>query len=88
MPAPFNPNHAPIALEFFVVSVSVSSSVSAAAAGVGPFRGLFFKTSSSVSFIQDGNEIILDNFVKNGTLWIQGGFVSAIVTATNVYGLR
>lgn len=83
-----NPNHAPVAQTFVLVSVSVLTSASAIAAGIGPFRGLFFRTSSSVTISQDGNEIIVDNFVKNGILWIQGSFVAAIATATNVYALR
>lgn len=88
MPAPFSPFATPVAQQFFVVSVSVSTSASAVAAGIGPFRGLFFKTSSSVTISSDGNTIDIDNFAKNGILWIQGGFVAAIVTATNVYALR
>lgn len=85
---PSNPLHAPVAQQFFVVSASVATSASAIAAGLGPFRGLFFKTSSSVTISQDGNTIVVDDFPKNGILWIQGSFVSAIVTATNVYALR
>lgn len=88
MSNPANPLHAPIAQQFFVVSASVATSASAIAAGLGPFRGLFFKSSTSVTISQDGNEIIIDDFPKNGILWIQGSFVAAIATATNVYGLR
>lgn len=83
-----NPNHAPVAQQFFIVSVSVSTSASAIAAGVGPFRGLFFKTSTSVTISQDGNTIAVDDFPKNGILWIQGSFVAVIATATNVYAVR
>lgn len=86
--APTPPQHAPVIQQFFVVSVSVSSSASAAAAGVGPFRGLFFITSSSVTISQDGVQIAVDNIAKNATLWIQGSFLSVIATATAVYGVR
>lgn len=84
----FNPNHSPIANSFFVVSVSVSSTASAIASGVGPFRGLFFKASSSVTIVGlTGESLIVDNVAKNVTLWIQGTHLSVITTATAVYGL-
>mgnify|MGYP001612910373 CR=1 FL=1 len=84
----FSPNFPPVVNDFFVVSVSVSSPTSAAAAGVGSFRGLYFRTSSSVSIVGlSGNSIDIDNFAKNSILWIQGAYVSVIATATNVYGV-
>lgn len=81
------PLYTPVINDFFVVSVSVSSSASAVAAGVGPFRGLFFKTSSSVTITMDDKSIDIDNFIKNSTLWIQGSYLSVIATATAVYGV-
>jgi len=79
-------NNAGVINAYAVVSVSVSSSTSAALAGVGPFRGLFFRTSSSISMVGvNGNTIDLDNIAKNVTLWIQGNYVSVIATATSVF---
>jgi len=76
------------ASRFFVVSVSVSTSTSAMAAGVGPFRGLFFKTTSSVTMVGfNGNSIVLDAVQKNAIIWIQGNHISVIATATAVFGL-
>lgn len=84
-----NPNHAPVAQVFAVVSVSVSSQASAAAAGVGPFRGLFVITSASFTITgQNNNTIVIDNLAKNTTLWIEGAFISAIATATSIFMLR
>lgn len=83
-----DPKYAAKANDFFVVSVSVASRASAAAAGVGPFVGLFFRVSSSVTLISEsGNSLILNDVARNTTLWIQGAYVSAIATATAVYGV-
>lgn len=83
-----SPVNAPVINGFFVVSVSVSSSTSAALAGVGPFRGLFFKVSSSVTLVGiNGNEIALNDVAKNVTLWMQGAYISVIATATCVFGV-
>lgn len=81
-----DPNYAPTVNAFAVVSVSVSSIVSARAAGVGPFRGIFAKTSCTFSITGiNGNILPIDNLAKNTVLWIQGAYVSAIATATSQY---
>ena len=86
--AVMNPHLPQVANAFFVVSVSVATTASAIAAGVGPFRGLFFKASSSVTLVGlTGESLVLDNVAKNATIWIQGTYVSAISTATAVYAL-
>ena len=82
------PDYAPVANIFFGVTASVATSASAAAAGVGPFRGLFFITSSSVTIRGvNGNNISVDNVAKNTTLWIAGEFCTAIATATAQFGV-
>lgn len=82
-----NRNHALSAGAFAVVSVSVSTTTSAAAAGVGPFRGLFFNTSSSVTITgNNGNTINLNDVPRNSFIWIEG-IASVISTATNVFAL-
>ena len=86
MTAVNKPTFAPTVNLFAVVSVSVSTAVSAAAAGVGPFRGIFCITSTSLTIVGvNGNSLPLDNIAKNTLLWIQGNFVSAIATATSAY---
>jgi hypothetical protein len=90
MPSWNNPNHAPVAKGFFLVSASVSSSASAIAAGVGPFRGLYFNATSSVTIVgQNGNSLRLDAVQPNAFIWIEGAFCSAIssVSASSVFGL-
>jgi len=85
-----NPNHALAVQAFFLVSVSVSSSGSAVAAGVGPFRGLFFKASSTCTIIgNNGNSLPLDNVPKNTFIWISGAYLSAIVSVscTDVFAI-
>ena len=85
-----NPNHAPVAQLFFLVSASVASEVSARAAGVGPFRGLFFKATSSCTIVGfNGSSLALDAVQPNTTIWIQGSYISALVSVstTAVYGL-
>lgn len=85
---PNRPNMANTGNVFAVVSVSVSTSTSAMAAGVGPFRAIFFKTSATISIIGvNGNTIDLDNYPKNTFFWCQGSFVSAIVTATSQFAI-
>lgn len=94
MPNPLvTPTHAPVAQQFFSVTVSVSSSASAIAAGVGPFRGLIFRTTGSCVITQDGNNLILDaiNPTPNsyGILWVQGSYLSVIAsTASAIYAVR
>lgn len=84
-----NPFQAPIGLDFAVVSVSVSTSVSAMAAGVGPFRGLFAITSCSFTVTGlNNNSMAIDNMAKNSTIWIQGAFISVIATATSLFILK
>ena len=84
--APNRPLYAPTVNTFAVVSVSVSSSTSAAAVGVGPFRGLYFITTSSVTIVGiNGNSMALDAIQKNTMLWIQGSYLSVIATATSQY---
>jgi hypothetical protein len=81
-----NPNYAPTVNQFQLVSASVATAASAAAAQVGPFRGLYFKTTSSVTIIGiNGVSLALDAVQKNTMLWVQGDFISAIGTATAVY---
>lgn len=81
-----NPNYAPIAFDFVSIGVSVSTSASAIAAQVGPFAGLFFKTSASLTIISLNNtSLAVDNVVKNTTLWIQGNYISAL--STSVIGI-
>jgi len=88
MPSNRSPNYAPIAFNFVVVSVSVSSEVSARAAGVGPFAGIFVRTATSLTVVsQTGNSISLDAVAANATIWLSGSFVSVISTATAVYAL-
>ena len=83
-----DPHFAPVGFQFAVVSVSVSTSTSAKAAGVGPFRGLFFKVSSSITIIGMNNEpLVLNAVLSNVTLWISGSHISVIATATSVYAL-
>lgn len=89
MPSFTNKLHAPVAQAFAVVSVSVSSQTSAAAAGVGPFRGLYIITSTTFTITgQNGLTMPLDNVAKNTFLWIEGSFISAIATATSIYALN
>lgn len=83
-----NPNYAPVAMQWFQVTVSVSSSASAVAAGVGPFRGLFFPVTSSTVISQDGLFMAVDAVQKNGMLWVQGSFLAIIASASAIYGLR
>lgn len=89
MPFDRRPDYAPIAFNFKQVTVSVSSEASARLAGVGPFAGLFFISSASVSIVSpDGlSTMVLDNVAKNATLWIAGNFCSVIATATSVFAL-
>jgi len=89
MPGQTRPaNYAPIGFTFFDITTSVSTEASAVAAGVGPFAGLYIKTSTSLSITSfNGNTMVLDNIAKNTTIWVSGAFVSAIVTATSQFGL-
>ncbi len=91
MPSFTNPNHAVVAQDFFLVSVSVSSSASAIAAGVGPFRGLFVNATTSFTIAgPSGNSMRVDALQANTFLWVQGAFLSAIVSVstTAIFGLR
>jgi hypothetical protein len=82
------PVYAPIAFDFFNITVSCSTVASARAAGVGPFAGLYFKVSSSVTIISPtGVSLVVDNVVKNTMLWISGNYLGAIATATSPYGV-
>ena len=78
----------PIGLDWVVVSASVSTKASGIAAGIPPFRGLHFITTSSLTIVNPrGHIMVLDAVQKNTTLWIAGDFVSAIATATAVFAL-
>lgn len=89
MPFDRRPDYAPIGFTFRVVSVSVSSEASARLAGVGPFAGLFFKTTASVTFvdINTTSSLTVSDVAANTVLWISGNFCSVIATATSVYAL-
>lgn len=84
-----NRNHAPVVSTFAVVSVSVSSSASAVAAGVGPFRGIFVKTTASINITgNNGNTLTASDVQPNTFLWIEGAFINAIATATAIFALQ
>lgn len=88
MPINRPPNYAPIALDFFAISVSVATSASAVVAGVGPFAGIFVRTSASFTVISPtGASLVVDNAAKNTIIWVNGAFLSAIATATSQFGL-
>ena len=85
----FNRNHAQVVSLFAVVSVSVSTSTSAIAAGVGPFRGLFFRTTTSITITgNNGNTLLLSDVNANTFIWIEGAFCSLLATATAVFALQ
>lgn len=86
--AVINPNLPPKGHLFFAVSVSVSSSGSAQAAGVGPFAGIFCVTSASFTITgNNGNTMAIDNAAKNAFIWMEGAFISIIATATSQFGV-
>jgi len=89
MPYDRRPDFAPIAFNFVVVSVSVSSEASARAAGVGPFAGLFFRTTTSVTIVSPDNRssLLMSDVAANTTIWIAGNFCSLLATATAVFAL-
>ncbi len=80
--------------QFFPITISVSSSASAIAAGVGPFVGLYLKVSSSFTIIGiDGTSLVVNDQPRTGTapvLWVQGAYLGAInasaATATTAAG--
>lgn len=83
----FNPQIAPIALKSVLVTASVLTSASAAAAGLGPFRFLFMQTSATLSITHFDGTTSSFNDVK-GVLWVGGEFVHAIATATSIFAMK
>lgn len=89
-------NYPPIAFSFAVVSVSVSSETSARAAGVGPFAGLFFRTTTSVTIVpvqasgvnSQAAVLTVSDVAANTTLWIAGSYCSVLATATAVFAIN
>lgn len=89
MPALARFGATPVATDLILVLSSVSTSTSAmtTAAGAGPFRGFWIKTSTSFSFTTfNGVQVDVDNAAKNSFIWIQAAFVHVIATATSLYG--
>lgn len=85
----FEPNFAPTAALAVNVSAAVSSSASAAAAQLGPFRGLYINTSTSFTMVQIDNTSVSFNDVPKGTtLWLAGKYVNVLATATAAYALK
>ena len=81
------PYYAPVANDFFAITASCATSASAIAAGVGPFAGIFFRTTTSLTVISfSGNSMKIDA-EKNSFIWISGAYVSAIATATCQFGV-
>jgi hypothetical protein len=81
-------DYAPTVQDFFAISIAVNTVASARAAGVGPFAGLFFRSTSSVTVISPtGVSMVMDAVNKNTVLWISGNFVSVLATTTNVFGV-
>lgn len=75
-----------IANALFPITVSVSTLASASVQS--GYRGFFFITSASLSFVTPNDQTItIDNFPKNSFLWIQAKFVNVIATATSVFGV-
>lgn len=67
-----------------VVSVSTSASASVPTG----YRGFFFGTSASLTFVcVNGTSVAIDNFPKNTFLWVQAAYVTILATATSIYGI-
>lgn len=84
-----DPKYAPTVNTLQPIKVSVSTSASARAAGVGPFRGLFCIASTSYTMVGIKDvSVAIDSQPKNTVLWIQGSYVTVLnasaATATAV----
>lgn len=85
-----NPQFSNVAMLIVPVTASVSTVASAKISQVGPFRGLFLRSTASFTLNGiDGNDVLFDA-VPPGFFWVQGNFLSVIATATAtlIYALK